>query len=99
MPFQLQPPNVGDWYQALPDPPFEVVAVDAHSETIGIQYFDGTVEEIDFDSWTGLDLAAVAAPEDWTGALDVQRLDVDAEPESGRHLRGWENPLDDIDFL
>lgn len=99
MPVQLQPPAVGDWYQTLPDPPFEVVAVDQHAEAVEIQYFDGTVEEIDFDTWSTLVLIPTAAPEDWTGALDVQMVDVDIEIEREpcRHYRAWQNPLDEID--
>lgn len=99
MPFQLQPPSVGDWYQMLPEPPFEVVAVDSHSESVEIQYFDGTLEEVDFETWATLDLRPAAEPEDWTGAMDVQGADVDVEREQGQRFRAWQNPLDDIDLL
>lgn len=96
MPYSLQPPAVGEWYQAPPDPPFEVVAVDPESETIEVQYFDGTLEEFDFDTWAGLALVAAAEPEDISGAFDLQSDDVDT---NGISVSGWRNPLDDLDTL
>lgn len=96
MPYSLQPPAVGEWYQAPPDLPFEVVAVDPEGETIEIQYFDGTLEEFDFDTWTGLALTAAAEPEDISGALDIQGDDFETD---GMSLSSWRNPLDDLDLL
>ena len=61
----------------------EVVALDDEDETIEIQYFDGTVTEIEFDSWNEqlldelIDMAD--APEDWSGAVDVEAEDLDRE--------------------
>ena len=52
-------------------------------ETIEVQYFDGTVTEIEFDSWNEqlLDelIDAADAPEDWSGAVDVEAEDLDRE--------------------
>ena len=61
------------------------VAIDDQDETIEIQYFDGTVTEIEFDSLNeqlldeAIDVAD--APEDWSGAVDVEAeyLDRDFE--------------------
>ena len=44
-------PIVGEWYRGGTNELFEVVAIDDQDETIEIQYFDGTVAEMDFDSW------------------------------------------------
>ncbi len=44
-------PIVGEWYRGGTNELFEVVAIDAQDQTIEIQYFDGTVAEMDFDSW------------------------------------------------
>ena len=44
-------PIVGQWYRGGTNELFEVVAIDDQDETIEIQYFDGTVTEIEFDSW------------------------------------------------
>lgn len=74
-------PVVGEWYRGATNELFEVVAIDDEDETIEIQYFDGTVAEMDFDAWNEqlLDrmLDAAEAPEDWSGAIDVEAEDLD----------------------
>jgi hypothetical protein len=97
---QAQPHTVvvGQWYRAGEEPPFEVVAVDVDQETIEIQHFDGTVEEVDFDSWTEIAAQPSAPPEDWSGAMDLEREDYGIEPESLR-TDTRSNPLDQIDLL
>jgi hypothetical protein len=42
-------PIVGQWYRGGTNELFEVVAIDDQDQTIEIQYFDGTVTEVDFD--------------------------------------------------
>jgi hypothetical protein len=80
-------PVVGQWYRGGTSELFEVVAIDEQDETIEIQYFDGTVTEIEFDSWNEQlldELIDVAdAPEDWSGAVDVEAEDMDREFEDG----------------
>lgn len=93
----LQDISVGQWYQADSEP-FEIVAIDPENETIEVQYFDGTVEEFDFDSWMELAARPVAPPEDWSGALDVEREDYGVERDVVSS-QGWENPLDRLDTL
>src|SRR5262245_41232301 len=47
-------PSIGDWYrQKEGGALFEVVAYDDDDGTIEIQYFDGTVEEMDIEDWDG----------------------------------------------
>ena len=76
-------PVVGEWYRGGTNELFEVVAIDDQDQTIEIQYFDGTVTEIDFDSWNEqlLDdlIEAADAPEDWSGAVDVEAEDLDRD--------------------
>ena len=76
-------PIVGQWYRGGTNELFEVVAIDDQDETIEIQYFDGTVTEMEFDSWNEQlldELIDVAdAPEDWSGAVDVEAEDLDRE--------------------
>lgn len=88
--------TVGDWYRVALEPPFEVVAVDADQETIEIQYFDGTVQEIAFDDWMEMKPQPSAPPEDFSGAMDIEKEDSGIEPEL---LQGdpWNNPLDNIE--
>lgn len=89
---------VGDWYQAasLGDGPFEVVAVDVENEVVLVQHFDGTLEEFDFDSWMELGARPSPPPEDWTGALDVDKRDAGLGIEDSTSSR-WEDPLDLLD--
>src|ERR1700680_1581542 len=76
-------PVVGQWYRGVTNELFEVVAIDDQDETIEIQYFDGTVAEMEFDSWNEqlLDelIDAAHAPEDWSGAVDMEAEDLDRE--------------------
>lgn len=80
-------PSVGDWYRFAGGDLFEIVAFDDEDGTIELQYFDGTIEEIELDDWTerwsagGIEEAA--PPEDWTGSLDVDQPANDTEPEDG----------------
>ena len=74
-----------------------MVAIDDQDQTIEIQYFDGTVTEMEFDSWNEqlLDeqIDAADAPEDWSGAVDVEAEDLDREFED--NARGlWSVPSD-----
>ena len=90
-------PIVGQWYRGGTNELFEVVAIDDGDETIEIQYFDGTVTEIEFDAWQELlrdeliDLAD--APEDWSGAVDVEAEDLDREFEDAPRTP-WSDPHD-----
>jgi len=91
--------SVGDWFQAADGTgggePFEVVAVDIENESVLVQHYDGTLEEYDFDSWMELGARPAAPPEDWSGAMDVERSEVrDEHP--GTPDR-WEDPLDLLD--
>ena len=55
---------IGEWYRRPAGESFEVVAIDPDDRTIEIQYFDGTVEEIDLDDWFEEPIEATEAPED-----------------------------------
>ncbi|HEY6456733.1 MAG TPA: DUF6763 family protein [Steroidobacteraceae bacterium] len=69
-------PQVGDWYQNQDKgEPFQVVSVDAPTETVQIQSFDGELDSIDMEDWEQLPLVTAAAPEDWTGPLDDLEAD------------------------
>jgi len=68
-------PNIGAWYRLDSGEAFEVVACDTDDGTIEIQYFDGTVEELDIEDWElhaeERRLEEVEPPEDWSGSFDV----------------------------
>ena len=72
-------PVRGQWYENLEDDDlFQVLSVDEDAELIEIQYVDGDIEEIDYDTWQELDLDLTDEPEGWTGS-EEEDLDEDEE--------------------
>lgn len=66
-------PVKGQWYQSLEDDEtFQVLSVDEDAELIEIQYADGDIEEIDYDTWTEMDLEKTEEPEGWSGSEDEE---------------------------
>jgi len=97
-------PGIGDWYRLNGGQQFEVVAVDDDDGTIEIQYFDGTVEEMDVEDWESQwddgGLEAAQAPEDWSGSVDVEAPDEGArgsDPAEDQDVRM--SALDGIDLF
>ena len=85
-------PTIGKWFRRPNGTLLEVVAVDEDDGTIEIQLFDGTIDEIEIDAWRDQLLLEVAAPEDWSGSVDMDPDDfVDAKSEE--MPRGFHNPL------
>jgi hypothetical protein len=74
-------PVVGDWYRRQGGALFEVVAIDRDDATVEVQHFDGTLEEFDLESWEEQEFEEAQAPEDWTGSVDVEPEDVEADRE------------------
>jgi len=98
-------PGIGDWYRLQGGALFEVVALDDDDGTIEIQYFDGTVEEMDIEDWeTQCEdgaLESAEPPEDWSGSVDVESGDDEGRSADSlgeeRDLRA--GPLDGIDLF
>ena len=102
------PPGVGDWYRTSgggsASELFEVVAFDEADSTLEVQYFDGTIEELELSDWrsqcaSGAIMAA-EPPEDWSGAVDIEPEDgrAEADPVSeDRQLRA--DRLDGLDLF
>ena len=64
--------EIGHWYRSLnSDELFEVVAIDYDEQLIETQYFDGNIEEIEFNGWKVLFPVEIAPPEDWTGPYEI----------------------------
>ena len=82
-------PRIGNWYRLGGGELFEVVALNDDDATIDIQYFDGTVEEMDREDWdTQWDegfIEGAEPPEDWSGSVDV---DADDEQAHGGEALG-----------
>ena len=68
-------PVIGKWFRRRNGVLFEVVAVDEEDSTIEIQFFDGTIDEVDLEAWPGLLPIEVNAPEDWSGSVDMDPED------------------------
>lgn len=85
---------VGQWY-LRPDTQdlFQVIDCDERSGAIRIQMFDGSLDEIDEDTWRAWSAEAVAPPEDWTGPLD--NWDIDDPDEFVRDERPSEEAFRD----
>ncbi|MFA5941291.1 MAG: DUF6763 family protein [Sinimarinibacterium sp.] len=90
---------VGQWFKTDGEP-FEIVGVDADAEIVLVQHFDGTLEEFDFDTWLEMSARGCAPPEDYSGALDIEREDYDGSRNNDVSVRSgrWDNPLDLIDI-
>ncbi|MGK4302010.1 DUF6763 family protein, partial [Klebsiella pneumoniae] len=69
-------------------------AFDEDDGTIELQYFDGTVEEMDLEDWNAEkeigSLEEIEPPEDWTGSVDV-----DPEEDDARSAQGGYDKDDD----
>jgi hypothetical protein len=62
-------PTIGAWYKKPEGDKFEVVAIDDKG-AVEVQYFDGSIEEIDIDSWNEMEIEPIEPPEDWSGPYD-----------------------------
>ncbi len=94
----IQYPVIGQWFTRPNGTLFEVVAIDEDDATVEIQFFDGTIDEVDIDRWPELLLTEASAPEDWSGSVDMDPEDYvgkkDSEMPSGYH-----DPLAFLDNL
>ena len=85
-------PTVGDWYRRPNGTLFEVVALDEDFETVELQFFDGTIDEVDFETWPTLLTQRVDAPEDWLGSVDMDPEDFTGKDDG--IPQGWHDPLE-----
>jgi Family of unknown function (DUF6763) len=89
-------PAIGQWFRRPNGALFEVVALDEEENTVEVQHFDGTIDEIELDAWPEQFLVAVAAPEDWSGSLDMDPEDFVGESADDMP-RGFHDPLEFLD--
>jgi hypothetical protein len=89
-------PVPGQWYESLEDEEtFQVLSVDEDSELIELQYEDGDVEEIDYETWQELDLDLTDQPEGWSAADDDDEDDEDELDDEDDD--DWDDDDDDDD--
>jgi len=89
-------PRLGDWYKSITSDRFEIVALDDDASTMEVQYFDGAVEEIDFDTWNEMEIVPIEPPEDWSGSMDLEKEDYGVDLELTAPNDNI-NPLDKIE--
>lgn len=89
-------PIVGQWYRRADGAMLEIVAIDFEEGNIEVQYFDGALDEFDFDDWQQQGLVPATAPEDWSGSVDIEPEDFDAEGEE-RAAPAWPDALNFLD--
>lgn len=89
-------PAVGNWYQTEDEETFEVVAFDPEDDYVEIQYFDGTLEEIDLETWNETVASPIDPPEDWTGSYDIENEDTGIDFDSRGGDQNWQNSIDDL---
>ncbi len=91
-------PQVGSWYADGDGTLFKVNAVDEQGGFVEVQYFDGTIAELELEGWSELDLSQEAPPEDWSGPFD-QILRDDFGDTGEPSLRDeWSNPIDGVSW-
>jgi len=87
-------PVPGQWYESLDDEEvFQVLSIDEDAELIELQYEDGDVEEIDYETWQELDLDLTEEPEGWSGSDDEEEDDEDVDEDED----DWDDEDDEDD--
>ncbi len=95
MPIQ-NPPVISQWYKHLDKGyTFQVVSIDEDEATVGIQHFDGDLEELDLDDWYELEIETIEPPEDWTGPIDDIERDDLGYTETDMSKEDWARPLEE----
>jgi hypothetical protein len=94
--FSVPRPAIGRWYRRANGQLFEVVAVDEDDATVELQFFDGTIDEVDLETWDNLRIIRVAAPEDWSGSVDMDPEDFNGK-DDGQLPGGYQNPFRFLD--
>ena len=91
-------PVIGQWFHRDNGTLFDVVAIDEQAGTVEIQQFDGTVDEIDLESWFEWPLVETSQPEDCTGSLDMDPEDFVGHRQKEMPV-GFHDALDLLDRL
>jgi predicted dehydrogenase len=88
-------PVVGNWFVNADGDSFEVVAYDRDDQCVEIQYSDGSIEEIDLDTWCEVVTGTTDMPDDWLGGIDLDSEDVEYDYDRSAD-NDWKNNLDDL---
>jgi hypothetical protein len=89
-------PVPGKWYESLDDEEvFRVLSVDEDAELIELQYEDGDVEEIDYETWQELDLELTEQPEGWSDDDEDDDQDDEDELDEDEDDDDWDDDEDE----
>lgn len=91
-------PAIGRWFKRPNGTLFEVVAIDEEAGTVEIQQFDGTIDEFDLETWPTMLLVEAAAPEDWSGSVDMDPEDYVGKKDNETPT-GYYDPLAFLDTV
>ena len=87
-------PIIDNWYRHLDKGQmFKVVARDETAALIELQHFDGDIVEVDLTTWRSMDLEIAAAPEDWSGSVDVVERDDLGYSDAVLVPESWSDPF------
>lgn len=91
-------PLIDDWYEDRDNGrQFRVVALDEDGDTIGIQYLEGDLNELDRSAWGQTSITAIEAPEDWSAPFDDVETDDLGYSDPDLHLPDADElTLDDV---
>ena len=71
------------------------MAVNEGDGSIELQYFDGTIEEVELGDWLAMRARPTEPPEDWSGSVDVDNADL-----PGNRVfvhQDWQSEVDALD--
>ncbi|MFZ8885603.1 MAG: DUF6763 family protein [Steroidobacteraceae bacterium] len=90
-------PVKGQWYENLEDGDlFQVLSFDEDSELVAVQYEDGDLEEVDYETWQEMDLELADEPEGWIGGDEEDDEEVEEEDEDEED-DDWDDEDEDED--
>lgn len=88
-------PIVDNWYSHLDKGQlFTVVAIS--EDSVNIQHFDGDLEELSLRAWRNMNIELSDAPENWSGALDIDEPDDYGTEISDTKPEDWSAPLQEF---
>lgn len=92
---EIVEPIVGRWYHSeVEDSDFEVIGFEPEEDYIQIQYEEGSIEEIDTDTWYRLELSPTHASKDWAAQFGMNA----EEAGYSDYSRHSASALRDLDF-
>lgn len=95
MPRHHSEPQVGHWYDSSNFPECFMVVDCDKEDYIEVQYLDGELDKIDYETWDTLNPEEVAEPEDANAAYGLEREDdmvkllneIEGQTDLEEHLR------------